>query len=37
MVDIIDLHSRKDLIDIVAHWTWKEWGKKNNYLFFNIV
>lgn len=34
MLDIIDLNHRKDLIEIVAHWTWQEWGTENNYLFF---
>jgi GNAT superfamily N-acetyltransferase len=34
MVKIVDLHTRKDLIDVVAHWTWKEWGTENNFLFF---
>jgi GNAT superfamily N-acetyltransferase len=33
-LEIVDLHRKRELIEVVTKWTWREWGTADNYDFF---
>ena len=38
MLKIVNLEERRDLLNEVTSWLWKEWGTEKNYIFFkNLV